>query len=225
MSGRSETGPRASASRAAGKRERNKHENREMILSAARQVFSDLGFDATTVRDIVRRTGLASGTFYNYFRSKEEVFEAVLDATALSIRPRLREIRVNARTFEEFIEGTFRAFFEHVAADRQMFDIVQRNAGCLRVRLESPEVVAGLEELRADIDRAIGEGVAPATDAEYLTAAIIGLAFEIADRMMRREPIEVEPAVAFAKALILGGVSALHRADASQASSGLRAAG
>ena len=207
-----------------GKRERNKRENRDMILKAARQVFTDLGFDATTVRDIVRQTGLASGTFYNYFRSKEEVFEAVLDDTALNIRPRLHEIRIQARTFEDFIEGTFRAFFEHVASDREMFEMVQRNAGCLRLRLESPEVVAGLKELRADIDHAIAQGVAPATDADYLTAAIVGLAFELADRMMRREPVAVGPAVAFATALVLGGVAALPQVPASGPSV-LRAAG
>ena len=60
-----------------GKRERTKANNREAILAGATEVFSELGYGATTVRDIIRQTGLASGTFYNYFKSKEEVFEAL----------------------------------------------------------------------------------------------------------------------------------------------------
>ena len=40
-------------------------------------VFAELGYGATTVRDIIRATDLASGTFYNYFKSKEEVFQAL----------------------------------------------------------------------------------------------------------------------------------------------------
>ena len=48
------------------------------LLKAARSVFSEIGFGAAGVRDIVRRTDLASGTFYNYFKDKEEIFEAVV---------------------------------------------------------------------------------------------------------------------------------------------------
>ncbi|MES1201591.1 MAG: TetR family transcriptional regulator, partial [Pseudomonadota bacterium] len=48
---------------AESKRERSKAANRHAILTAARRVFADLGYDATTVRDIIRGTDLASGTF------------------------------------------------------------------------------------------------------------------------------------------------------------------
>ena len=44
-----------------GKRERTKAVNREAILVAARRVFSDLGYGAASVRDIVRETDLATG--------------------------------------------------------------------------------------------------------------------------------------------------------------------
>ena len=37
-----------------------------------------MGYGAASVRDIVRRTDLASGTFYNYFKDKDEIFEAVV---------------------------------------------------------------------------------------------------------------------------------------------------
>jgi AcrR family transcriptional regulator len=55
----------------AGKREQTKLANRSAILEAGRQIFAELGYEGTTVRDIIRRTELASGTFYNYFKSKE----------------------------------------------------------------------------------------------------------------------------------------------------------
>ena len=80
-----------------GKRERTKAANRQAILAAARRVFAQLGYEAATVRDIIRGTELASGTFYNYFRSKEEVFEALADDGARRFRPILRMARQNAR--------------------------------------------------------------------------------------------------------------------------------
>src|ERR1700679_1280913 len=101
----------------AGKREQTKVHNRQIILEAARQVFAELGYGATTVRDIIRATPLASGTFYNYFKSKEEVFQAIRDEVALDIRPRLREERKKAKSVEEFISGTFLTFMQFVAED------------------------------------------------------------------------------------------------------------
>ena len=70
-----------------GKRAIVKAQNRRVILDAARHVFAELGYEQTTVRDIVRATSLASGTFYNYFKSKEAVFEALRDETAATLRP------------------------------------------------------------------------------------------------------------------------------------------
>ena len=69
----SQTSP-AADSPPAGKREQTKAANRAAILEAARAVFNDMGYDAATVRDIIRRTGLSVGAFYNYYRSKEEVY-------------------------------------------------------------------------------------------------------------------------------------------------------
>src|SRR3990167_7135897 len=95
-----------------GKREQTKLNNREAILNSAREVFAELGYGATTVRDIIRKTGLASGTFYNYFKSKEEVFEAIMDDGMRRIRPRLKADRIRSRNFEEFIRNAYTTYFD-----------------------------------------------------------------------------------------------------------------
>jgi AcrR family transcriptional regulator len=60
---------------ASGKRAQLKAENRATILDAAREVLAELGYDAAGVSDVIRRTELASGTFYNYFPDKEFLAE------------------------------------------------------------------------------------------------------------------------------------------------------
>jgi AcrR family transcriptional regulator len=192
-----------------GKREQTKVQNRELILAAARQVFAELGFGATTVRDIIRATPLASGTFYNYFKSKEEVYQAIRDDVALAIRPRLRDERMKAKTVEEFISSTFRTFMEFVADDHVNFRTIRHTADTTRVRLDTPEVIAGFEELREDIEKAIKQGVFPPIDADFLMAAIVGVAFEVGDRMIIRENRDPISAAAFATALFLGGIRTL----------------
>lgn len=195
--------------RPAGKREQTKVQNRHLILEAARRVFAELGYGATTVRDIIRATPLASGTFYNYFKSKEEVFQAIQDESALRIRPRLHEERAKAATIEEFISGTFLTFFEFVAEDQANFRALRRSTDALHVRMDTPEIIAGFEELRQDIVAATEKGLFPPVDADFLMAAMVGVAFEVAERMLRRSDHSPAEAAAFATALFMGGVHAL----------------
>ena len=198
---------------ASGKREHTKILNRQLILDAARRVFADIGYGAATVRDIIRATPLASGTFYNYFKSKEEVYQAIRDEVALAIRPRLHDERMKAVSVEEFISFSFRTFFEYVSDDRVNFRAIRHVADTTRVRMDTPEVIAGFEELREDIERAIAKGLLPAVDPDLLMAAIVGVAFEVAERMLKGAPHAPKAAADFATALFLGGVRALPEAE------------
>ncbi|MBP1967876.1 TetR/AcrR family transcriptional regulator [Paenibacillus aceris] len=55
-------------------REEKKQATRKKIIDTALQLFAEQGYDATTVHQITERAGVAKGTFFNYFASKEEVF-------------------------------------------------------------------------------------------------------------------------------------------------------
>jgi len=200
MDTRPDTKPSSQGSR----REVTKAHNREIILEAARQVFAQLGFAAATVRDIIRATPLASGTFYNYFKSKEQVYQALRDEEALAIRPRLREVRASAGNAQDFLAVSFRTFFWFVA---------EHGTGSSgdRFRLDSPEVMAGFAELREDIEQAMARGLLPPADAALLTAALAGVAFELAEEV--RQGAEVEKVAGFATALFLGGIGALPKSQ------------
>src|SRR3984957_11428111 len=51
---------------------------RRQIIEGARQVFMAQGFDAASMGEIARVAGVSKGTLYVYFKSKEELFEAVV---------------------------------------------------------------------------------------------------------------------------------------------------
>ena len=59
---------------------------------------------------------------------------------------------MKAATVEEFISGTFRTFFEVVTRDEVNFRTIRHNADATRMRMDTPEVIAGFEELREDIE-------------------------------------------------------------------------
>ena len=56
-----------------GKREQGKLERRERLYEAALALFRTQGYEATTVAQITQRAGLAKGTFFNYFATKDAV--------------------------------------------------------------------------------------------------------------------------------------------------------
>ena len=60
-----------------GRRERQKQERERRILAAARRLFDRKGFAATSMEDVARRAGLAVGTLYNYFPSKDQLLFAI----------------------------------------------------------------------------------------------------------------------------------------------------
>ncbi|HEX8123080.1 MAG TPA: TetR/AcrR family transcriptional regulator [Solirubrobacteraceae bacterium] len=191
---------------AVGKREQTKQANRTAILEAGRRVFAEMGFGAATVRDIVRATDLAAGTFYNYFPDKEAVFRALLEESAERVRERTREGRVGATTLEAFVRGGYRAYYQAVAEDPMTFELTRRNAGTIRTLFNTPGIGAGIEELRADLEAAIAAGLMPAVDVEYTAAAMVGVGFEVGVRMVAREPVDPELAADFATRLFLGGL-------------------
>ena len=129
---------------AGGKREQTKAQNRAAILAAAREVFAELGYDAAGVRDVIRRTELASGTFYNYFADKEAVFRAVRRRERPGgPPPAAGRSRSGAQTLEQFVGDAYRAWFEFLVEDELMFELMQRNAGPIRALFGDPILGVG----------------------------------------------------------------------------------
>lgn len=194
----------------AGKRARTKAANRAAILRAGSEVFAELGYGAASVRDIVRRTDLATGTFYNYFPDKESVLREIIDDVAERIRTRAAEARRHSTDLEGFVADGFRAYYEVLAEDGHVFALLRRNAGTIRAMFDEPSVFAGYEELQADLRAAADAGALPPLDVGFLAGAMVGAGFEVAVLMLDREPLDVDGAVAFITSLFLGGIDRMR---------------
>lgn len=54
-------------------------ERKEEILDVAEQLFAEKGFDNASTNDIINKIGIARGTLYHHFNSKEEILDAIVD--------------------------------------------------------------------------------------------------------------------------------------------------
>ena len=192
-----------------GRRDDTKAANRAAILEAGREVFAEHGYDAIGVRDIVRRTELASGTFYNYFPDKAAVFRTIVEEAGADARRRVRDARRAASGSEAFLEDGFRAFFEFIADDPGTFAFLRRNLGTIRERFGDAVLPAGLGELEADLRDAIERGELPPVDTVHLARAMLAVGLELGQALTERRPPDVEGTTRFATALFSGGLERL----------------
>ena len=197
-----------------GKRQQNAIRNRNAILQAAREVFCELGYGAATVRDIIRRTDLASGTFYNYFPDKQAVLRVLVEDFHRELRRRVHEARTSASTFEEMLRSAFGACFQFFVEDEVILELLMRNAGEIFELTSATALEPAVEELALDLAAKAREGVGPSLDSPYLAPAMVAVATELAYRIVRQDPADVEGATAFATALFLGGVERIARSGA-----------
>jgi AcrR family transcriptional regulator len=185
-------------------------QNREKLLAAARRVFANKGLGEATARDIVRETDLATGTFYNYFDSKEDVFRALLGQLAEKARRRVRaQRRMPGTSLEQRVHGAYRAYFELAVEDAELFAVFRRNAGVIAMIPDDGLFEAGVADLFGDLVDWGREGSLRHVDFDYLATAMVGTGFQVATHLVERDPPDVEGAARFCTQLFMGGIPAL----------------
>src|SRR6059058_5140571 len=80
------------------------------ILDAARAEFGDRGFAESSIVGITQRAGVALGTFYTYFDSKEEVFRALVRDMSTLVRDNVAPAIKDAKTFFDGEQKALAAF-------------------------------------------------------------------------------------------------------------------
>lgn len=78
------------------------------ILEAGFEIFSENGFSDARLDDIARRAGVAKGTLYLYFDSKEELFKKVVEQSLiLNIKPILEALETYDGPIKDFLDKAF----------------------------------------------------------------------------------------------------------------------
>ena len=67
------------------RRSRRKNDRPAELLDAALELFTQKGYSATRAEEIARKAGVSKGTLFLYFATKEELFEAVVKTTVMSV--------------------------------------------------------------------------------------------------------------------------------------------
>lgn len=83
-------------------------ERRNEILDITEKLFHIKGYDKCTINDILKEIGIAKGTFYHYFKSKEEVLDAIVSRYKDLVITRANEVAsIDGISLEEKLMGAF----------------------------------------------------------------------------------------------------------------------
>jgi AcrR family transcriptional regulator len=109
------------------KTERRKSEQlarRTAILKAAREVFFAKGFMNATIDEIAERCGLAKGTIYLYFKSKEELYVSIMAEGMGRLRKEFEALRKHRPGEKYLVENAFRTYYGFYLRNKKYFRIM-----------------------------------------------------------------------------------------------------
>jgi AcrR family transcriptional regulator len=122
-------------------------ERRQQLLAAATWVFARKGYRRTAISDVIARAGVARGTFYLYFESKEQVFLAIVEDFHRRLTAALAAAgeppHLDAAGPQALLHASFRRWLALFAANRDAATVILREASAIDPRFEK-----GFAELR-----------------------------------------------------------------------------
>jgi len=132
---------------------------RQELMEAALELFLERGTDKTAVSDIVRRVGVAQGTFYYHFKSKDEVVDALAEGMAEPLGQMVAGIAEDTSApVQDRIGRVVASLLDVIGASQQHLEglirpgnevLHQRVADAMQARLH-PALVALVGEGQAD---------------------------------------------------------------------------
>ncbi|MBP2019285.1 AcrR family transcriptional regulator [Symbiobacterium terraclitae] len=98
---------------------------RRKLLEAAEEVFAELGFFRASVAEITRRANVAQGTFYIYFKAKEDIFRALVRTMSHDLRQELAMAVASITDRAEAERVGLETFLHFVTRRRNLYIIVR----------------------------------------------------------------------------------------------------
>ena len=152
---------------------RRQARTRAQLISAAREIISERGLEGLRVSDVTERADVAFGTFYNQFKTKDDIVEAVVAETIVGLANSITDSPSFADPAQAHFASTLaivRIAYEETDLARLLVNLSQAEARFERII--RPQAQALLE-------RGVAEGVFAIDDLETTLTMSMAAAFEV----------------------------------------------
>lgn len=173
-----------------GRRRTKGMRRREEIIRTAREIFSQKGFSETRVTDITERAGIAKGTLYLYFRSKEELFLAVIRDAAERLRQSVAEALHGVEDPLERVRISVPVIFDTCRKEAALYLAIFQQSTFMDSE-HAAEMQALYEPLACDFQKTIEEGMEKGVfhvgDPQILSHGVFGFLASLIHRWLLME--------------------------------------
>lgn len=129
-------------------------ERRNEILDAANELFSQKGFDGTSTNDILERVGIARGTLYYHFKSKEDIMDALINRYNVRLLGAAQEIALDKSIpVNERIVRVVMALNINNGSDREIMEHIHKPQNALMHQKIQKVIINGVTPILAGIIR------------------------------------------------------------------------
>ncbi|GAA0375605.1 TetR/AcrR family transcriptional regulator [Paenibacillus motobuensis] len=129
-------------------------ERRNEILDAANELFAQKGFDGTSTNDILEKVGIARGTLYYHFKSKEDIMDALIERYSVRLIGAAQEIAVDKST--PVVERIIRVIMALNISDgssQEIMEHIHKPQNALMHQKIQKVLINGVTPILADIIR------------------------------------------------------------------------
>lgn len=182
------------AYRASKKREQTRAFKEQAFESAAWTVFSTIGLDAATVRDIVSLSAVSPGSFYNYYKTKENIFDILLIKVAERVKTIVLASRAQSNTLETMLTNSNQAVLRELLRIEGAPRFFELNQHHIRARLFTmKETRDMLEDLKQNIVRFLPASTTILPDQlNFIAATLLTMGLESLLYMARNPLLNID---------------------------------
>jgi TetR/AcrR family fatty acid metabolism transcriptional regulator len=187
-------------------------DKREAILRAAIRVFAHNGYFNSKVADIAREAGIADGTVYLYFKSKEEILHSIFDRSVEEAIAEARKLLEGITDPREKLRQIALLHLERLGADRDLavvFQVELRGSTKFMEEFSAAGFAEYLGLIRATIEEGQRAGVfRPDLNAKVVAKVFFGALDEMATNwILSKRRYKLAPMADQVLDILLNGVS------------------
>lgn len=169
---------------------------RERILEAADELFGSVGFEPTSVREIVARAGVNKATLYYYFSGKDALLESLLDSHYERLSRSLGAALLEGDDLKARLISVMDGYMDFLAENRNFMLIVQREAASGRFIEQMATHLAPLVQAGEVLlgDAFAGES-RPGMESHQVLVSFFGMIVsyftysDVIERLIQRDPL------------------------------------
>ena len=159
-----------------------RNNTKRSLLESARDLVAERGSDRISIQEITKRADVATGTYYNYFETKRDIFVAVALHMRSEMQQDLEPVRNKIKDPAMRVTITLRYYFDQAFKHDEWREFIRNTGLSEDITLHQPE-----DEALKDIEEGIKGGRFRVDDPSFTQSLILGMVKHVIEQIESRK--------------------------------------